>query len=58
MKRHGNESLNPGYQDEYFESQQAILTSLTDLRSFKSRHIWFLTRFVINLSARLYQQIM
>ena len=29
MKRHKNESLNPGYQKEHFEPQQAILASLT-----------------------------
>ena len=29
MKRHKNESLNPGYQKEHFKPQQAILASLT-----------------------------
>ena len=34
MKRHRNESLNPRYQKEHFESQQAILASLTTLTVF------------------------
>ena len=34
MKRHENESLNPGYQKEHFESQQAILASFYNILEF------------------------
>ena len=35
MKTHWKESLNPRYQEEHFESKQAILASLTQFRFFK-----------------------
>ena len=35
MKTRKNESLNPGYQKEHFESQQAIMATLTTFQFFK-----------------------